>query len=313
MIREKAWWPWAKRIVGLLFMLLVITLLVRYAQRVDWDDVMESLRALPRSTLLLAAALAATSHLLYSTFDLIGRRYTGHQLPVPQVMQVNFISYAFNLNMGSAVGGVGFRYRLYSRLGLAYGDITKVLTISMLTNWIGFFLQAGLVFTLAPLELPPQWKIDSEGLRLLGLAFLTVAFVYIGLCGWSPKRSFTVRGHELLLPRPKMAAAQLAVSCTNWMVIGATIWVLLQGKVAYAEVLSVFLVGALAGIVVRVPAGLGVLEAVFIGLLSHRIPEGQLLAGLLAYRAVYYIAPLLAAAVLYLTVELRARKRLAAA
>lgn len=313
MIRDKAWWPWAKRIVGLAFMVLVIALLVRYARRVDWDEVKDSLRELPRATLLLAAALAATSHLLYSTFDLIGRRYTGHRLPVPQVMQINFISYAFNLNMGSAVGGVGFRYRLYTRLGLRYADVTKVLTISMLTNWIGFFLQAGLVFTLAPLQLPPEWKIDSEGLRLLGLAFLAIALTYIGLCGWSRKRSFTVRGHELLLPRPKMAAAQLALSCTNWMVIGATIWVLLQGKVAYTEVLSVFLVGAMAGIIVRVPAGLGVLEAVFIGLLSYRIPESQLIGALLAYRAVYYIAPLIAAALLYLTVELRARKRVAAA
>ena len=37
------------------------------------------------------------------------------------VMAVNFVSYAFNLCIGSLVGGVGFRYRLYSRLGLAPG------------------------------------------------------------------------------------------------------------------------------------------------------------------------------------------------
>ena len=30
-------------------------------------------------------------------------------------MAVNFVSYAFNLCIGSIVGGVAFRYRLYSR------------------------------------------------------------------------------------------------------------------------------------------------------------------------------------------------------
>jgi uncharacterized membrane protein YbhN (UPF0104 family) len=51
-----------------------------------------------------------------------------------------------------------------------------------------------------------------------------------------------------------------------------------------------------------------VFEAVFIALLSHRISEGQLLAALLGYRAVYYIGPLLIAAVLYVGMELKARR-----
>src|SRR5690606_33153529 len=117
---------------------------------------------LPRGVLWQAAALCAASHVLYSCFDLVGRRYTGHGLPVARVMQVNFISYAFNLNFGSLIGGVAFRYRLYSRLGLAYATITRVLTLSMLTNWLGYLLLAGAVFVVAPLALPPTWKMDSE-------------------------------------------------------------------------------------------------------------------------------------------------------
>jgi hypothetical protein len=99
-------------------------------------------------------------------------RYFVNGLPVRKVMQVNFISYAFNLNLGSLIGGVAFRYRMYSRLGLATATITRVLTLSMLTNWLGYLMLAGLVFTIAPLALPPDWKLDSEGLRLLGVALL---------------------------------------------------------------------------------------------------------------------------------------------
>ena len=73
--------------------------------------------------------------------------------------------------------------------------------------------------------------------------------------------------------------------------------------------LAVLLIGAIAGVITHVPAGLGVLEFVFVALLSHRVSEGQLLGALLAYRAIYYIVPLMVAAVLYLVMEAHARQR----
>lgn len=307
-LTERPWWPWAKRAVGIAFMVLVVALLVKYARTVDWQEVRQSVQELPRSVLFQAGLLCAASHLLYSCFDLVGRRYTRHGLPVPQVMSVNFISYAFNLNFGSLVGGVAFRYRLYSRLGLDYATITRVLTLSMLTNWLGYLLLAGIVFTVAPLELPPNWKMDSHGLQLLGIALLAAALAYLLLCGWSKKRSWTIRGHELILPRPRMALLQLTISSANWMIMAAAVYILLQGKIAYPQVLSVLLIAAVAGVITHVPAGLGVLEAVFVALLSHKVPEGQLLGALLGYRALYYIGPLLAAALLYLAVEVKARR-----
>ena len=311
-LRERPWWPWAKRLLGFAFMALVIGLLVKYARTIDWDDVRQSVLELPRHVLLLAGLLCAASHLLYACFDLIGRRYTRHGLAVPKVMQVNFISYAFNLNFGSLVGGIAFRYRLYTRLGLGYATITRVLTLSMLTNWLGYLLLAGIVFTVSPLQLPPHWKMDSEGLQLLGVVLLGAALAYLLLCGWSKKRTWTIRGHELILPRPRMALLQLAMSSSNWMIMAAAVYILLQGRIEYSQVLAVLLIAAVAGVITHVPAGLGVLEAVFIALLSHKVPEGQLLGALLGYRALYYIAPLLAAALLYLKVEVRARKHAAA-
>lgn len=301
-------WHWAKRGIGIAFLLVVVVLIVRYARNVDWDDVWRSVRALPGRVLLQAAALAAVSHLLYSCFDLFGRRYTGHDIRPRTVMKITFISYAFNLNMGSAVGGVGMRLRLYSHHGVRPVDVAKIITLSMVTNWLGDMALAGSFFTFAPLELPPHWKLDSDGLTLLGIALLAAVLGYLALCIWSPRRSWTVRGHDIDLPPHRMAFLQVAISAANWATIAAVIWVLLQGRVAYSEVLSVLLLAAMAGLIVRVPAGLGVLEAVFLALLSHRVPEGQLLAALLAYRAIYYIAPLGVAALLYLATEARHRR-----
>ena len=46
-----------------------------------------------------------------------GNTSIGHQLGTPAVLATTFISYAFNLNFGSLVGGLAFRFRLYSRQG----------------------------------------------------------------------------------------------------------------------------------------------------------------------------------------------------
>jgi glycosyltransferase 2 family protein len=127
-------WPWVKRAVGIGFILVVGFLLVRYARTVDWAQVKASVLELPRDVLLKALGLAVVSHLVYSLMDLVGRHYTGHAIPKRKVMQVSFVCYAFNLNLGSLVGGIGLRYRLYSRLGLRYGNITRIITLSLITN-----------------------------------------------------------------------------------------------------------------------------------------------------------------------------------
>jgi uncharacterized membrane protein YbhN (UPF0104 family) len=305
---QRPWWPWLKRGAVLVFFVGVAALLLRQARTIDWSEVLHAIGELPLTTLLAAGVLAACSHALYSTYDLLGRHLTGHQLGTGTVMGVTFISYAFNLNLGSMVGGIAFRFRLYSRLGLPNDTITRVLSFSMLTNWAGYLVAAGLAFAIWPPSLPPDWKLSSEGLRLVGLLALMLATGYVLLCAWSHGRSWTVRGHRIDPPSPRMALLQLAMSCTNWSLIGGVIWVLLQGRVEYPHVLAVLLCSALAGLIVRVPAGLGVLETVFVTLLAFRVPQGQLLAALLAYRGIYYLMPLMLATVAYAVTELRARR-----
>lgn len=301
-------WRWAKRGFTLAFFVAVSVLLFNYARRIDWAEVWTSLQALTAPALATAVALAVASHLLYSCFDLIGRRYTGHTLRTATVMAVNFISYAFNLCIGSLVGSVGFRFRLYSRLGLANGVITRIVTMSMLTNWLGYKLLAGFLLLVHPLALPPSWHMGNHGLQWVGIALIALSGAYLLSCVRWGDHSWSIRGHEVYLPPIRMALLQYAISALNWSLMAAIVWVLLQRQVGYTDVLTVLLVAAIAGVVLHVPAGLGVFEAVFISLLGHRVPEAQLLAALLGYRALYYIGPLLVAATMYLFMELKARK-----
>lgn len=301
-------WPAARRLATLAFFALVLWLLVSSARRIEWGAVLDAVGRIGAAHLALAALLAAASHAVYASYDMMGRRYAGHALHARQVVGVTFVSYAFNLNFGTLVGGFAFRWRLYSRLGLGAAVITRVIAFSVTTNWIGYLALGGLLFALQPPELPPAWRLDSGGLRWLGLAMLALLGAYLGLCGFARKRSLSARGHAFALPSGRLALLQVAVSALNWALIGGIVWLLLQRELPYATVLATLLVAAVAGVLAHVPAGLGVLEAVFVALLSHRMPDVQLIAALLSYRAIYYLAPLALALPLYLAMEARARR-----
>jgi glycosyltransferase 2 family protein len=307
-LSKRPWWPWLRHALTTAFFGLIGYLLLTQARSIEWGQVLTALQRYPLSALWGALALAVASYGLYSCFDLLGRHYTGHTLRVPTVMALTFVSYAFNLNLGSWVGGIAFRYRLYSRLGLALGAITRVMTVSMLANWMGYLLLAGLVFALQPPALPANWKIDALGLRLIGLALLALALAYLGACAFSRQRSFRLRGHEVELPSLRLAGLQIAMGAGNWLLMAGIVFVLLRQRIDFFSVASVLLLAGIAGVITHIPGNLGVLEAVFVALLSPRMAQHELLAGLVAYRVVYYLLPLLLAAMVYVAMEARAKK-----
>lgn len=308
---DSAWrraWPTIKKVLTLAFFVLVGVLLYQLAKRLEWSEVVSALRGYSATTLALAAAATAASYLVYSSFDLLGKRYTGHPLPVRQIMPVTFVCYAFNLNLSSWIGGVAFRYRLYTRLGLKKSTITRVLSMSLLTNWMGYLCLAGAVFASGLLKLPPGWKIGSGSLQIIGVVLLLAAIGYFLLCAFSKRRSWTLRGHELSLPSLQMALAQVLLGAANWSLMATVVFVLMPDNISYPTVLGVLLISSIAGVVTHIPAGLGVLEALFIALLSHQASKTSLLAGLIGYRAIYFLAPLLIATLVYLVLEARAKK-----
>ena len=150
-------WRLAKKILTWLFFIAVIVLLVVYAKKVDWEEVWKVIRDYNRVALLSAVGLVVVSYLIYGCYDLLARFYCGHKLAKRQVMLVSFICYAFNLTLSTWVGGIGMRYRLYSRLGLPGSTITRIFSLSITTNWLGYILLAGIIFTAGVVELPDHW------------------------------------------------------------------------------------------------------------------------------------------------------------
>ncbi|MBA4061731.1 MAG: lysylphosphatidylglycerol synthetase family protein [Verminephrobacter sp.] len=312
-LAQRPWWPWLTRGAAAAFFVLVAGLLFRQARTVDWPAVLQALRALPPGTLAVAGALALASHCLYGTFDLVARHCCGHQLRRSTTLGIAMTSYAFTLNLGSLVGGVGVRYRLYARRGVDAGTIGQVVGTSVLTNWVGYLLLAAVLPWLwAP---PPLagWSAPAWQWRLGGALLGCIPLAYGVLCALRAGRALTLRGHAFALPRWPVALWQMAASAGNWMLMGAALWATLQAQVSYPAALATVLLGAVAGLVLRVPAGLGVLEAVGVALLtSPSLGQDKVLAALLAYRALYYFVPLVLASLALGAAELRWRHSAAA-
>lgn len=307
-VRLRVWWPRLRRLLTIAFLVAVIALLVNYARNVDWQQVASALRSYSPRILLIAGAIAIVSYITYASYDLLGRRYTGHDASVPNVLAVAFVSYVFNLNLGALIGGFAFRYRLYSRLGLSTALITQVLTVSIVTNWLGYIALAGGLFLAGHVPVPPGWEFGSSALRLLGGLFLMLVLAYLALCAFSSRRHWRIRGHEIELPSIRLAGAQLALGMANWSLMAAILYLLMPAGAGYFLVLGVLLVAGVAGAVTHVPAGLGVVEAVFVAILSGNFPQHELLAALFCYRAIYYLAPLAVATAMYVGLEARARR-----
>lgn len=302
------WWRTARRVATVLFVVAVAVLLVQGARRVDWAAVGETLREADPWRLAGAAALGFVSHVLYSSFDLVGRHLTGHHLPKARVLAVAWVCFVFNLNFGALVGGVALRLRLYTRLGLPAATAVRITAASMATNWLGYAVLAGAAFTLHPLPLPANWTPGSLGLRAAGVVSLAVAAAYFLACATRGRHGvWRWRGRSFRPPPLPIAALQVVLAAANWLLMAAILALLLPAALDYTSVLVVMLIAAVAGTLAHVPAGLGVLEAVFVGLLAGRVEAAGLLAGLLAYRGLYYLVPLLAALPLFLALDSRSR------
>ena len=301
------WMRWGKRALTLFFLLAVPALLYILARNLDWGEVRQALSDYSAQTLLVGALIACASYLVFACYDLLGRHYSRHHLPARQVLPVAMVCYACNLSFPPRVGGVAMRYRLCMRLGLSASTVTRILSLSLLTNWTGYMALAGVIFSLRLVQLPDNWGLGMTGLQLLGFALLGVVSAYVGICAFSRQRVWHLRERSITLPSLRMAVMQIVLGASNWSLMAALIYWLLPEGAAYTSVLGVLLISCMAAVVAHIPAGLGVLEAVFLALLQHQYSQASLIAALLAYRVLYYLLPLLLASATYLVLEKRAK------
>ncbi|HEV3458452.1 MAG TPA: bifunctional lysylphosphatidylglycerol flippase/synthetase MprF [Thermoanaerobaculia bacterium] len=275
-------------------------LLHRQLEGFRYRDVMLFLRGLPRARVWLAVLCTALGYAAMTGYDALAFRNIRVPLPYRKIALASFAGYAFSNSLGFALlTGTPVRARLYSGWGLSATQVTKVVVFCFLTFWLGFITLGGAAFLLEPLPLPHGFSFNLATSRPLGFLFLSLAVVYVALAA-RRRQPLLVRGIELPLPGLRLALAQIALSCLDWGLAAAALYALLPNHedLSFPRLLAVFLLAQLAGVASQVPGGLGVLEASILYLLTRltpAMPVPQVVGALVAFRGIYYFAPLLVA------------------
>ena len=300
---------WIGPLASLLVFTVVALVLRRELAHLHTREILEELRQTPRLHVLIAFGFTAASYWLLGFYDFLGLRYIGKAVVYARVLMTSFIANAFGHNLGlAAFTGGAVRFRMYASAGLTAIDVATVQGFCSLTIGIGLATLGGLSLTLEPthtaavLHLHPRWAM------LVGIMLLSGVGAYATWCilGRTP---IEIRGWALHAPRPTLGFAQIVLGMCDLSCSTAVLWWLLppQADMGFLTFVGAYAAAVTAGIVSHVPGGLGVFETVIVFALPD-VPVSSLLGSMLIYRAVYYLAPLMAATLLFGIKELSAQR-----
>jgi phosphatidylglycerol lysyltransferase len=298
-------------LVGLALFAAALFVLRRELHTITWHELTADLGRTPASRLALALLLTALNYACLTGYDFLAFAYIGRRLSWDRIALASSLAYAVATNVGFAmISGTSVRYRFYARWGVTAPELSRVIVAYATTFWLGLLLLGGV--SLATSRLPNAVGLPREVAIPIGilLTLTSLAYVALPLLRRAPIR---IRGLELPLPSPTVAAAQLLVSVTDWALAAGVLYVLLPPSgMPFPALLGAFVVAQLLGLASHVPGGVGVFEGTMVLVTRPFMESGAVLPALIVYRVVYYLVPLTIALVVLVADELHQRRAQAA-
>ena len=263
-------------------------LIYRTLSQYSWEDIRNSVAAIPKGNFALALAFAACSYLCLTVFDFLALRYVGKPLAYPRAALASFTSLAIGHNVGvAALSSGAVRYRFYSRWGLDAEEIAKLIVFCGVTVGLGLITLAGLCLILLPGTAGKIARFGTTASTSLGMACIALGTSYLALAAFV-RSELKVHSWRFALPPLRLAVLQVLIGTINFAFVAACLHQLLNGEAGYMETTAAYVVGNLTALVSHVPGGLGVLEATIGFLLGGSASIGALIA----FRLVYFFIPL---------------------
>ena len=293
---------------------LVFDALHKVLREVHYSEILHTVRHMPSLSIALALLCTAISYLALTGYDASSLRYVGAKVKAPTIALTSFIAYALGntIGLGVLTGGT-VRMRLYTAAGVEATQVAKAIAFNASAFGLGMttFGAAGLLWgtphVAGLLHISPLSIQILSGVTLLGVAGL---IVFCMRC-----RSLMLFGRwELKLPEAGLAIRQLLISAADLGAAAAALWFLLpdHGTGLPLPTFAAFYAIAMAlGVISHVPGGLGVFEAVILMAWGPHAPAGEIAGALVMYRIIYFLFPLMIAAILLAGLETRSAALLA--
>ena len=241
-----------------------------------------------------ACLLTLLTYALLPGYDLLALRYVRRRIGAGRAVFASAIAYAISHTLGfPAVTGGAVRARFWSSWGLTTGEIATAVGFAGFTFVLAVVAVAGTALLAGP-ALPFAYTPLANGIaRAMGFAAVSAVLLYLLWVMFAHSAPLRIAGRELPAPSARLAISQVALGFADWIAAAAVLYVLLPfgHGVSFAAFVAMFVVAQVLGLVSHAPGGIGVFESLIVLQFGGRVPLGELLASMVAYRIVFYVAP----------------------
>ena len=283
-----AWRQWIGPLMAAVVIALVASVSYRIVTQYHWSDIRQAMAEVSWDRIARGGMFAVASYFCLTWSDWLALRCIDRPLAYRQAALASFCSLSIGHNVGFAgLSSGAVRYRFYTRWGLTLEDVARLVIYCGITVGMGLVTVAGLSLLLNPMLLARLAGLSDGIVRTAALMLLMLPAGYIGLTGL--RRTIPIAGRTVRLPSTRLAAGQVGVGTINYFCVAACLHQLLgAGTIAYLDLAGAYVLAHTGMIASHMPGGLGVLEGIILSLL----PGASVLAALLMFRFVYYLAPL---------------------
>jgi uncharacterized membrane protein YbhN (UPF0104 family) len=290
---EKLGWNRIGFLMSLTIIAIAAVVLVRTLRHIKVAKVIDAMLAAHVSDLVWAAVFVAGGYLTLTFYDLFALRTIGWaKIPYRVAMLASFTSYAIGHNVGASVlTGGAVRYRIYSAWGLDALAVTKLCFVAGLTFWLGNATVLGLGIAYVPDAASAIDQLPAWFNRGLALVILLVLGCYVAWV-WRCPRSIGRRGWQVTLPGGPLTLLQIGIGILDLACCALAMFMLLpvEPNIGFVTLAVIFVAATLLGFASHAPGGIGVFDATMLVAL-WQFDKPELLAGLLLFRLLYYVAP----------------------
>lgn len=304
-MQSKAFYKYVPPVLGLAVLAGVCVGLHRALAHVGLGNVLERLAAIPRHQFMQALALLGASFCIMLVYDIPGILFARRLVAFPplklhRIGLASFCAYALSHVLGApALTAAAVRLRLYAQWRVPPAGIARIIALSGSMFAIGLASLLGLLLLLHPADLPLfGHAVPGFVLRGLGAVLAALLLAYV-LAANRP--ALTLFGRSLALPGPWLALAQILLSGADITLACAVFYAILPmaSGLSYAHVLGIYLAAFAGGLFSGLPGGVGVFDSLLLLGLAGYMPPAAILAAILLFRVLYFLAPACGAALCY--------------
>ncbi|SEO38154.1 Uncharacterized membrane protein YbhN, UPF0104 family [Luteibacter sp. UNC138MFCol5.1] len=284
-----------------------VFLLHRYIARMAWADVREAIDRIPRWHVAGAIGATLVSWTCLTAYDVFAvETVVPGRVSMRMKIFSGFTTHAICNALGfHAITGTALRYRMLATQGVSAANVARIVGL------VGFAVALGFAsVTCIALMLEPSIALGWG--RWPGVVLVVLFAV---LLRWLAGKHDELKIWKFSTPVPsaRSAAAQIVIGIVEMVAAITVMYLLLPAGIAgsFLDFAPIYVGAILAGIISNTPGGIGAFEALTLAAFPQE-QRAEVLAALLAYRAIYGFGPLVLASVAFGAFELRQRVRVTA-